>query len=112
MLLGSCKLILSLTLFTAAIAETMTSFKIQGIAACAWLIGATLATCDTTGYSQMVTYVKRRPDFTRQQFWDYWQNQHAPKVIPLASYFNITSYQQVNGHYFHHQSLLLFRPLP
>jgi hypothetical protein len=43
----------------------------------------------------MVTYVKRHPDFTREQFWEYWQEQHAPKVAPLATHFNITRYQQV-----------------
>ncbi|KAM5347458.1 hypothetical protein ACJ41O_010463 [Fusarium nematophilum] len=60
------------------------------------LIGTNLALCSTTtGLVQMVTYVKRRPDFTRDQFWAYWQTQHAPKVVPLATYFNITRYQQV-----------------
>ncbi|KAH6672727.1 EthD domain-containing protein [Plectosphaerella plurivora] len=48
-----------------------------------------------TGLLQMVTYVKRHPDFTREEYWDYWQTQHAPKVAPLAVHFNITRYQQV-----------------
>ena len=44
----------------------------------------------------MVTYVKRHPNSTREEFWKYWQEQHAPKVVPLATHFNITRYQQVN----------------
>ncbi|KAH6869521.1 EthD domain-containing protein [Thelonectria olida] len=48
-----------------------------------------------TGLLQMVTYVKRRPGFTRDEFWKYWETQHAPKVVPLATHFNITRYQQV-----------------
>ncbi|KAI9154743.1 Conidial pigment biosynthesis dehydratase EthD [Paramyrothecium foliicola] len=48
-----------------------------------------------TGLVQMVTYVKRHPSYTREQFWDYWNTQHAPRVAPLAAYFNITRYQQV-----------------
>lgn len=60
------------------------------------LVGATLASCySNTGLLQMVTYVKRRPDLTRDEFWQYWETQHAPKVVPLATHFNITRYQQV-----------------
>lgn len=67
------------------------------LAAAATLVGAALASSchSNTGLTQMVTYVKRHPDYTRQEFWDYWQTQHAPKVVPLATYFNITRYQQV-----------------
>ncbi|KAH8883715.1 hypothetical protein GQ53DRAFT_663250 [Thozetella sp. PMI_491] len=43
----------------------------------------------------MVTYVKRHTNFTRAEFLDYWQTKHAPKVAPLAVYFNITRYQQI-----------------
>jgi hypothetical protein len=57
------------------------------------LVGATCAS--NTGLTQMVTYVKRHPDYTREAFWSYWQTQHAPKVVPLATHFNITRYQQV-----------------
>lgn len=49
----------------------------------------------TAGLTQMVTYVKRHPEWSRQDFWDYWQKQHAPKVVPLSTHFNITRYQQV-----------------
>ncbi|KAM0327988.1 hypothetical protein ACHAQA_005387 [Verticillium albo-atrum] len=60
------------------------------------LFGATLATCKSnTGLVQMVTYVKRHPDYTREEFWEYWETQHAPRVAPLATHFNITRYQQV-----------------
>jgi glucose dehydrogenase len=56
-----------------------------------------LASCPSnTGLVQMVTYVKRHPSYTREEFWDYWDTQHAPKVAPLAAYFNITRYQQVS----------------
>lgn len=60
------------------------------------LVGAAFASCySNTGLVQMVTYVKRHSNFTREEFWDYWETQHAPKVAPLATYFNITRYQQV-----------------
>lgn len=49
----------------------------------------------TAGLTQMVTYVKRHPSWTHQAFLDYWAEQHAPKVVPLATHFNITRYQQV-----------------
>ncbi|KAJ4219320.1 hypothetical protein NW757_014561 [Fusarium falciforme] len=61
------------------------------------LAGATLASrYSNTGLLQMVTYVKRHPDFTQEEFWEYWETQHAPKVVPLATHFNITRYQQVH----------------
>lgn len=49
-----------------------------------------------TGHLQMITYVKRKPSFTQQEFWDYWETQHAPKVAPLAEAFNVRRYQQVH----------------
>ncbi|CRK11482.1 hypothetical protein BN1723_001814 [Verticillium longisporum] len=74
----------------------MARFNPMLVVAAAALVGATLATCKSnTGLLQMVTYVKRHPDFTRQEFWDYWQTQHAPRVAPLAAHFNISRYQQV-----------------
>ncbi|KAH7205535.1 EthD domain-containing protein [Fusarium oxysporum] len=48
-----------------------------------------------TGLLQMVTYVKRNPNMTLDEFWQYWDTQHAPKVIPLATHFGIARYQQV-----------------
>lgn len=66
------------------------------LAAVVALVGGTFATCHSnTGLTQMVTYVKRHPDYTRDEFWKYWETQHAPKVVPLATHFNITRYQQV-----------------
>ncbi|KAH7322387.1 EthD domain-containing protein [Stachybotrys elegans] len=54
------------------------------------------ASChSSTGHMQMVTYVKRHPEYTREEFWEYWETQHAPKVAPLAAHFNITRYQQI-----------------
>ncbi|KAE8320133.1 EthD domain-containing protein [Aspergillus transmontanensis] len=61
------------------------------------LVGATAVSCQNdsyTGYTQMITYIKRHPDWTREEFWTHWQTEHAPKVAPLATYFNITRYQQ------------------
>ncbi|GKT52763.1 ethyl tert-butyl ether degradation [Colletotrichum tofieldiae] len=49
----------------------------------------------TTAQTQLVTYLKRGPNLTRAEFWDYWQSQHAPKVAPLAAHLGITRYQQV-----------------
>lgn len=60
------------------------------------LVGTTFGLCHSnTGLLQMVTYVKRHPDFTHEEFLTYWETQHAPKVVPLAVHFNITRYQQV-----------------
>ncbi|CAF3457021.1 hypothetical protein SNK05_006183 [Fusarium graminearum] len=59
------------------------------------LVGTTLATSSNTGLLQMLTYVKRHPNMTRAEFWEYWDTQHAPKVIPLATHFGISRYQQI-----------------
>lgn len=61
------------------------------------LVGETMASgCQTnTGLTQMITYVKRHPSYTREEFWEYWETEHAPKVVPLSTHFNITRYQQV-----------------
>lgn len=48
-----------------------------------------------TGLLQMITYIKRNPNMTREEFWQYWDTQHAPKVIPLATHVGISRYQQV-----------------
>jgi hypothetical protein len=49
-----------------------------------------------TGLLQMVTYVKRNPNMTLDEFWQYWDTQHAPKVIPLATHFGVARYQQAS----------------
>ncbi|KAI1066900.1 hypothetical protein LB506_012006 [Fusarium annulatum] len=54
----------------------------------------------STGLLQMVTYVKRNPNMTLDEFWQYWDTQHAPKVIPLATHLGIARYQQVCPHNF------------
>lgn len=71
--------------------------RLSLITAVTAILGSALASeCKSrTGLLQMVTYVKRHPDFSREEYWDYWQTQHAPKVAPLAVHFNITRYQQV-----------------
>ncbi|GJD02417.1 Ethyl tert-butyl ether degradation [Colletotrichum higginsianum IMI 349063] len=61
----------------------------------ATLLAGGMASCTNTGQAQMVTYVKRAANVTRDRFWNYWQTEHAPKVAPLAVYFNITRYQQI-----------------
>jgi hypothetical protein len=63
----------------------------------AGLVGTALASSSSsnTGLLQMLTYVKRHPNMTRDEFWEYWDTQHAPKVIPLATNFRISRYQQV-----------------
>lgn len=66
------------------------------VAAATALAGATVASCKPDSAAvQMITYVKRHADLSREQFWDYWQTQHAPKVVPLATHFGIRRYQQV-----------------
>ncbi|CAG9982130.1 unnamed protein product [Clonostachys byssicola] len=71
-------------------------FSLNKLLVFVMLVRVTFASCKgNTGLTQMVTYVKRHPDWTRENFWAYWQTQHAPKVVPLATYFNITRYQQV-----------------
>ncbi|KAF6801125.1 ethyl tert-butyl ether degradation [Colletotrichum sojae] len=74
----------------------MVRFYIPFVAT-ATLIMSTTAACSHTGLLQMLTYVKRHPDFTREEFWTYWFDEHAPKVAPLATHFNITRYQQVRA---------------
>jgi hypothetical protein len=50
-----------------------------------------------TGLNHLVAHVQRLPNLTQAEFFDYWQNQHAPKFIPIAMYYNITRYEQVCG---------------
>ncbi|KAL0934621.1 ethyl tert-butyl ether degradation [Colletotrichum truncatum] len=64
--------------------------------AAATLFASSMALCSSkNGLVQMLTHVKRHPNFTQTEFWDYWYSQHAPKVAPLAAHFNITRYQQI-----------------
>lgn len=66
------------------------------IAAATAFAGAAVASCKPEESAvQMITYVKRHPDFSREEFWEYWETQHAPKVVPLATHFGIRRYQQV-----------------
>lgn len=45
---------------------------------------------------QIITYIRRRRDLTREQFYDHWENVHAPNVIPWAEKHGIRRYQQVH----------------
>jgi hypothetical protein len=45
---------------------------------------------------QILTYIRRRRNLTSEQFYDYWENVHAPKVIPWAEKHGIIRYQQVH----------------
>ncbi|KAF2820283.1 hypothetical protein CC86DRAFT_119155 [Ophiobolus disseminans] len=45
---------------------------------------------------QIVTYIRRRCDLTPAQFYDHWENVHAPKVIPWAEKHGILRYQQIH----------------
>ncbi|KAJ0347623.1 hypothetical protein COL154_013825 [Colletotrichum chrysophilum] len=66
----------------------------------AMFLASVCAYCTDNGLTQMITYVKRRPNSTQAEFWNYWYTEHAPKVAPLAKYFNISEYSQIQvaGH--------------
>ena len=40
-------------------------------------------------------FIKKRPDLTYDQFYDYWFNKHAPKVAPWVISKGFTNYRQV-----------------
>jgi hypothetical protein len=42
-----------------------------------------------------MSYLRRRRDITPAQFYDYWENVHAPIIIPWAEKHGIRRYQQV-----------------
>lgn len=48
-----------------------------------------------TGCVLLIVYIKRKPALSRAQFYDHWQNVHAPKVIPWAEKHDVRRYQQV-----------------
>lgn len=50
----------------------------------------------------MLHYLKRNPQFTRDQFWAYWKDIHGPKLVPLAEKYGFTQYQQVRCGRVHH----------
>lgn len=48
-----------------------------------------------TGHVQTIQYLKRNPKFNREEFWEYWQTIHGPKLVPLAEKYGVKRYQQV-----------------
>ncbi|KAF4344003.1 hypothetical protein FBEOM_2047 [Fusarium beomiforme] len=72
-----------------------TSLLLTATALCGNVFASPKGPLSNTGLLQMVTYVKRHPNMTLEEFWEYWDTLHAPKVIPLATHFGITRYQQV-----------------
>ncbi|TDZ29962.1 hypothetical protein C8035_v003727 [Colletotrichum spinosum] len=59
------------------------------------LLASVCADCADNDSTQMITYVKRHPSLKQADFWNYWYTEHAPKVAPLANYFNISEYSQI-----------------
>ncbi|CAN8096099.1 unnamed protein product [Discula destructiva] len=51
-----------------------------------------------TGQVQVFHYLKRNPKFKREEFWEYWQNIHGPKLVPLAEKHGVRRYQQLRTH--------------
>jgi hypothetical protein len=47
------------------------------------------------GGIQIISYIKRNPALNLVQFYEHWENIHAPKVIPWAEKHGILRYQQV-----------------
>lgn len=46
---------------------------------------------------KMSIAVYRRPDFTREQFLDYWKNVHAPLAVKYREVLRIKRYVQLHG---------------
>ncbi|KAH8847107.1 hypothetical protein MCOR27_010070 [Pyricularia oryzae] len=46
---------------------------------------------------QLLSYIRRNPRLSREEFWDHWANEHAPMVVPLALKFGITGYTQIRA---------------
>lgn len=44
----------------------------------------------------LIGFIKRRPDLTQEQFYNYWRNVHAPKIAYWAKKHGITGYTQVS----------------
>lgn len=47
-------------------------------------------------YIQILTYIRRRQDLTLAQFYNHWENEHAPKIVPWAQKHGIIRYQQAS----------------
>ncbi|KAL7809505.1 EthD domain-containing protein [Trichoderma gracile] len=59
----------------------------------------------------LIGFIKRRPDLTQEQFYNYWRNVHAPKIAYWAKKHGITGYTQVHTSNVLRQSLTS-TPLP
>lgn len=46
---------------------------------------------------QIFHYLKRNPNFKREEFWEYWTRVHGPKIVPLAEKYGFQRYQQVGA---------------
>lgn len=44
---------------------------------------------------QIFHYLKRNPKLKREEFWEYWERVHGPKLVPLAEKYGFQRYQQV-----------------
>ncbi|KAL8365407.1 hypothetical protein RB595_004285 [Gaeumannomyces hyphopodioides] len=47
--------------------------------------------------TQLLSYIKRKPGMSREEFWDHWHSTHAPIVAPLATKFGINGYSQMRA---------------
>lgn len=45
---------------------------------------------------QLITYIRRNPKLTLEQFYEYWEKVHGPKVIPVLEKYDVLEYSQVN----------------
>ncbi|PNP47951.1 hypothetical protein TGAM01_v206165 [Trichoderma gamsii] len=52
-----------------------------------------------------ICFIRRRPDLTEEQFYDYWRNVHAPKIAYWSKKHGIIGYTQI------HTSSALRQPL-
>lgn len=43
-----------------------------------------------------ICFIRRRPDLTEEQFYDYWRNVHAPKIAYWSKKHGLIGYTQVD----------------
>ncbi|KAL8335278.1 hypothetical protein RB598_009464 [Gaeumannomyces tritici] len=46
---------------------------------------------------QLLSYIKRKPGMSREDFWKHWDSTHAPIVAPLATKLGINAYSQMRA---------------
>jgi hypothetical protein len=54
-----------------------------------------MADASESDFIQILTHIRRKRDMTPEQFYNHWENIHAPKVVPWAEKHGIRRYQQV-----------------